>query len=210
GYITSWGIFQAYYQETLLKGVSPSSIAWIGSIQYVLIFLPGLIVGWLFDLGYFYSVFIPSSIALVVATFLIGQCMQYWHFLLCQRFATGLVAGGIFGSSNPVIAHWFKKKHASALGYMTVSSLLGGTIIPIIIKNLLPCVGFPWTMRILGFIHLVMCGICNTTVKPCLPPVKVKGGLWNLTAFKDPLFTIYCISSFIIFLGIYTGMFLLS
>ncbi|KAF9441746.1 MFS general substrate transporter [Macrolepiota fuliginosa MF-IS2] len=206
GYIASWGIFQAYYQETLLKGVSPSSIAWIGSIQYALVFLPGLIVGRLFDLGHFYLVFLPSSIAIVVATFLIGQCTQYWHFLLCQGFATGLAVGGIFGCGNPVISHWFKKKRASALGYMAVGSSLGGTVIPIIIKNLLSRVGFPWTMRILGFIHLVMCGIANLTIKPRLPPMKVKGGLLNLAAFKDPPFTVYCISSFITFLGIYTAL----
>ena len=59
-------------------------------IQYSLIFLPGLVVGRLFDLGYFQSIFLGSSVLLVVATFLIAQCTQYWQFLLCQGFATGV------------------------------------------------------------------------------------------------------------------------
>jgi len=164
----------------------------------------GLIVGRLFDLGYFYSVVIPSSILLVVSTFLVAQCTEYWHFLLCQGFATGLAAGGLFGSCNPVVAHWFKKKRGSALGLMAVGASLGGTIIPIAAKNLLPHVGFPWTMRIIGFIHLATSGICLLTMKPRLPPMNIKGGLLNLAAFRDASFTIYCISSFIIFLGIYT------
>ncbi|KAF9445025.1 MFS general substrate transporter [Macrolepiota fuliginosa MF-IS2] len=204
GYVRSWGIFQAYYQETLLQEVSPSSIAWIGSIQYAMLFIPGLIVGRLFDLGYFHSVFLFSSVILILATFLIPQCTEYWHFLLCQGIATGIAVGGIYGSSNLIIAHWFKKKRGSALGYIAIGSSIGGTIIPIIVKNLLPRVGFPWTMRIIGFIHLLLMGICNLMLKPRLPPVNVKGGLLNLAAFRDAPFAIYCISSFIIFLGIGT------
>ncbi|KAF9443207.1 MFS general substrate transporter [Macrolepiota fuliginosa MF-IS2] len=204
GYVNSWGIFQAYYQETLLKDFSPSNIAWIGSIQYALIFLPGLIVGRLFDLGHFRSVFLSSSVILILSTFLIAQCTEYWHFLLCQGIATGIAAGGIFGSSNPIIAHWFKKKRGRALGYMAIGSSLGGTIIPIAAKNLLPRVGFPWTMRIIGFILLVVVGTCNLTMKPRLPPVNIKGGLLNLAAFNDAAFTVYCISSLTTFLGIYT------
>ncbi|KAF9448292.1 MFS general substrate transporter [Macrolepiota fuliginosa MF-IS2] len=204
GYVNAWGIFQSYYQQTLLSDFSPSSIAWIGSIQYALVFFPGLFVGRLFDLGYFRSVLLSSSALLVLATFLIAQCTKYWHFLLCQGIATGIAAGGIYGSSNPIVAHWFKKKRGRALGFIAIGSSLGGTTVPIAAKNLIPRVGFPWTMRIIGFILLVVLGACNLTMRPRLPPVNVKGGLLNPAAFKDPPYTLYCISSFITFLGIYT------
>lgn len=90
GYVNSWGIFQAYYQTTVLSDSTPSNIAWIGSIQYSLVFLPGLITGRLFDLGYFHSVFLPCSFLLVLATFLVAECHVYWQFLLCQGFAVGV------------------------------------------------------------------------------------------------------------------------
>ncbi|KAJ3565582.1 hypothetical protein NP233_g7544 [Leucocoprinus birnbaumii] len=204
GYVNSWGIFQAYYQETVLKEYSPSTIAWIGSVQYALVFLPGLVVGRLFDLGYFRSVFLSCSILLIVATFLIAECTQYWQFLLCQGFAVGLACGGIFGPSGAIVAHWFKKRRGRALGFIAMGSSVGGTTLPIAAKNLIPRVGFPWTIRIIGFILLFVVGICNLTMKRRLPPVNVKGGLFNLKAFKDPAFSIYCASSFIIFLGLYT------
>ncbi|KAG1827419.1 uncharacterized protein BJ212DRAFT_51933 [Suillus subaureus] len=38
GFLLSWGIFQAYYEENLLLHTSPSTIAWIGSTQVCLLF----------------------------------------------------------------------------------------------------------------------------------------------------------------------------
>lgn len=60
-------------------------------------------------------------------------------------------------------------------------------------------------MRILGFIILFSCTISNLTLRRRLPPKNVEGGLWNLAAFKSPAFTVYCLGSFVAFLGLYTG-----
>ncbi|PPQ91371.1 hypothetical protein CVT25_004138 [Psilocybe cyanescens] len=204
GYVNSWGIFQKYYEETLLSSSSPSTIAWIGSIQYSLVFLPGLIVGRLFDLGYFRSIFLISSGVLVAATFLVAQCTEYWHFLLCQGFVVGFGCGGIFGPTTAVIAHWFKKRRGLAMGLVAVGSSLGGTLLPIAANNLIPRVGFKWTMRIFGFILLTTLGVSNLLLKRRLPPRKVAGGLLNLAAFKSAPYSVYCGSAFVTFLGIYT------
>ncbi|KAF9001719.1 MFS general substrate transporter [Cyathus striatus] len=204
GYSNSWGAFQRYYQETILKDSSPSSIAWIGSIQFASLFLPALVVGRLFDIGYFRSVYIASSILLVVATFLVAECTVYWQFLLCQGLATGIACGGLFGPTAAIIAHWFKKRRGLAMSYVAMGSSIGGTVLPIMIKHLLGLVGFPWTMRIIGFIFILTVGISNLTLKRRLPPKNVSGGLFNLQAFKFAPYTIYCISGFVNFLGLYT------
>ncbi|KDR69289.1 hypothetical protein GALMADRAFT_256119 [Galerina marginata CBS 339.88] len=204
GYVNSWGIFQNYYQETLLSNSSPSSIAWIGSIQYSLVFVPALVVGRLFDLGYFRSIFLTSSVILVVATFLVAECTKYWQFILCQGLLVGLGCGGIFGPTTAVIAHWFKKRRGLAMGLVAVGSSLGGTVLPLAAKNLLPLVGFKWTFRIIGFILLTTLGAANLLLKRRLPPRKLAGGLLNLHAFKSPAYSVYCASAFVTFLGVYT------
>ncbi|KAF8910907.1 MFS general substrate transporter [Gymnopilus junonius] len=204
GYVNTWGIFQNYYETTLLKDSPPSSIAWIGSVQYSLVLLPALFVGRLFDLGYFRSIFMPSSCILVVATFLTAQCTEYWEFLLCQGFLVGLGCGGVFGHTAPVIAHWFKRRRGLAMGWVAMGSSIGGTVLPIIGKNLLPAVGFKWTMRIFGFILMTILVASNLLLKRRLAPRKVAGGLFNIRAFKSAAFTIYCLSGFFTFLGLYT------
>ncbi|KAF8227102.1 MFS general substrate transporter [Tricholoma matsutake] len=204
GFVNSWGVFQEYYQQHLLKGTPPSNIAWIGSIQYSLIFLPGILVGRLFDLGYFRTLFLSSSAVLVVSTFLVAQCNQYWQFLLCQGIAAGLACGGIFGPTTSIISHWFSRKRGLAMGLVAVGSSLGGTIIPITAHNLIPILGFQWTMRIIGFILLFVLTMANLLLRRRLPPTNAPGGLLNLRAFKSAAFTMYCISAFVVFLGLYT------
>ncbi|KAF8967336.1 major facilitator superfamily domain-containing protein [Flammula alnicola] len=173
GYVNSWGIFQNYYQETVLRTRRLQAL------------------GRFFDLGYFRSIFLTSSAVLVVH--------QYWHFLLCQAFWWG-----IFGPTTAVIAHWFKKRRGLAMGIVAMGSSLGGTILPIAGKNLIPLVGFQWTMRIFGFILFTTLGLSNLLLKRRLPPRRVAGGLLNLRAFKSAAYSVYCASSFVIFLGIYT------
>ncbi|KAK1221559.1 hypothetical protein PQX77_015678 [Marasmius sp. AFHP31] len=204
GYVNSWGVFQAYYEKTLLQHLSPSTIAWIGSIQYSLVLLPALPVGRLFDLGYFRKPFLASSIVLVVGVFLTGQCTQYWQFMLCQGILQGLACGCVYAPTNAVIGHWFKKNRGRAMGLMAVGSSVGGATFPIAAKRLIVQVGFPWTMRILGFILLVCLAVPNLALKRRLPPKNVKGGLFNWAAFKDPAFSYWTLSCLFTFLGLYT------
>jgi hypothetical protein len=82
-------------------------------------------------------------------------------------------------------------------------------------------------MRILGFILILTLGCANLvstndnlissmfpqesifqTIQRRLPPVKVRGGLFNLAAFKNMAFTIWCTAGFITFLGLYTCRYL--
>ncbi|KAJ3479495.1 hypothetical protein NLI96_g9017 [Meripilus lineatus] len=204
GYVNAWGVFQAYYQETLLKDTPPSTIAWIGSIEYALIFIPGLVAGRIFDMGLFRIPLLLASIAVVAATFLIAECKEYWQFLLCQGFAVGLSCGVIFGPMLGVNAHWFKKKRGLALGLVALGSSIGGTLFPIAARNLIAAVGFPWTMRILGFIQLAALAVTNLTLRARLPPKPSPGPFVDLSAFKNPAYTIWCLSGFVSFLGLYT------
>ncbi|KAJ7580774.1 major facilitator superfamily domain-containing protein [Mycena floridula] len=204
GYVNTWGVFQSYYEETLLKDYSPSTIAWIGSVQYALIFLPALVTGRLFDLGYFRLPLLCATIVMTVAVFLVAECTKYWHFILCQGIAIGLSSGIVFGPLMGVIGHWFRRRRGLALGCTAVGSSIGGTIFPIAARKLIPQVGFPWTMRILGFIMVVALAMTNLTLRRRLPPKNVAGGLFNLKAFKSAPFSIYTCACFTAFLGLYT------
>ena len=204
------------YRKASLIHLSLS--AWIGSlqvrcssqvdiaypdhfIQYSLTFLPCLITGRLFDIGYYKGPLLAASVVLVAATFLVAECTQYWHFLLCQGFAIGvgvhcvvlsltfadtnpqLASGVIFGPTVSVISHWFRKRRSEAMGIVAVGSSIGGTIFPIVFRNLVGQVGyfasrlyytngvliyfcschfrFKWTMRIIGFILMAIIAIPN-------------------------------------------------
>ncbi|KAJ3566848.1 hypothetical protein NP233_g6742 [Leucocoprinus birnbaumii] len=204
GFLNSWGVFQSYYETNILRDSSPSQIAWIGSIQYALVFLPGQVTGRMFDLGHFKLPFLLGTILLVVSTFLVAECHAYWHFLLCQGFAVGLGSGICFGPTFGVIGHWFKRRRGIAVGITAAAASTGGTVFPIACRNLIRLVGFPWTMRIMGFMILFMLSISNITLIRRLPPKNVPGGLFNFNAFKMPAFSVYCLANTVSFLGVFT------
>ncbi|KAG1741424.1 MFS general substrate transporter [Suillus paluster] len=206
GLSNAWGFFQAYYEEKLLRHISPSTIAWIGSTQYALVYLPALVTGRLFDLGYFKIPCFACSCAIVVCTFLIAECTQYWQFFLVQGLVFGICCGIMVGPALVVVSHWFYKKRGLALSLTAIGASCGSTMFPVMAQNLIPLIGFKWTVRVFGFILIATLGVSNTLLKRRLPPANVRGGLFNLEVFRNTAYSIFCISGIMVFLGLYTEL----
>ncbi|KAI0754237.1 MFS general substrate transporter [Daedaleopsis nitida] len=204
GFINAWGIFQAYYEQYTLRNMSPSDIAWIGSVQYALMFMPGLAFGRLFDMGYLRMPVFLASVLLVACTFLTAECTEFWQFLLCQGFGIGLGSGVVFTAASGVVPHWFHRNLGLAFACMACGSSIGGTIFPIILKNLIETQSFQWTLRIMGFIIAAFLIVLNLTVARRLPPNPHPGPFIHLAMFKSASYSTYCLALFMGFLGLYT------
>ncbi|KAJ7283217.1 MFS general substrate transporter [Mycena rebaudengoi] len=204
GYVNSWGVFQTYYELHLLTTNNSSAISWIGSVQIALTFGVAVFMGRLFDNGWFALPASIASVALVSLTILIGQCKNYWQFLLCQGISIGVASGVIFGPTLAIVSHWFKRRRSTAMGVVATGSSVGGLIIPILVQNLIPRIGFPWTTRVLALLLLFTTGILNLCLKRRLPPVKTSGGIFNWKAFKYKPFSLYTLAVFVCFFGLYT------
>ncbi|KAG2150667.1 MFS general substrate transporter [Suillus bovinus] len=211
GFLNSWGIFQAYYEENLLVHTPPSTIAWIGSTQaclilYALVYLPSFATGRLFDLGYFKIPFFAASCVLVACTFLIAECTQFWQLFLTQGVGLGVGCGFLFSPAIVIVSQWFSKKRGLALSLTTVGAALGSILFPVAAQNLILSIGFRWTVRVFGFILTVTMGTANIFLKRRLPPINVSGGLFNLKAFRNRAYFTYCVSGIVILLGLYTEL----
>jgi MCP family monocarboxylic acid transporter-like MFS transporter 10 len=55
-----------------------------------------------------------------------------------------------------VLGHWFRLNRALAIGLAASGSSLGGLVFPIILRYLIPLLGFRWTVRILGLVVLLL------------------------------------------------------
>ncbi|KAG2357011.1 MFS general substrate transporter [Suillus spraguei] len=204
GVANSWGIFQAYYEENILRYSSRSNIAWIGSVQYALVYLPAVVTGRIFDLGYFKIPCFAASTGIVASAFLTAECTQFWQFFLVQGLILGFCCGIIVGPAVVVISHWFDRKRGLAMSFAAIGASIGSTVFPVIAQELIPLIGFKWTMRVFGFILLATLGVANILLKRRLPPVNVRGGLLNLKSFRNKAYAIFCIAGIVGFLGIYT------
>lgn len=206
GVINTWGAYQTYYEQNLLSDVSSSSIAWIGSLQSFLLMLIGVITGPLFDAGYFRSLIGFAGCMLPFGLMMTSLATKYWQLILAQGICVGLAAGCLFVPSVALLPQYFRRKRGFANGLAASGSSIGGVVYPIMFNQLQQKVGFPWATRAIGFLCFGTVCISFSIMRIRFPP-KEKRKLYQLSAFKDPGYCIFCAAMFFGFLGFYNFLF---
>lgn len=207
GLIATFGVFQAHYTTDL--GLEPSAVSWIGSMQMLGHFALGMFSGRLFDAGYFHWVVIPGMLLSTLGTMMTSLCTLYWQFFLAQGLMTGLGCGLQFAPTISLVTTYFSRNRSVAMAIMASGSATGGLVYPTIARQLLPRIGFPWTVRIMGFMMLAMGSVYCSLLKPRLPPRK-SGPLFEFSAFREPPYSLYLIGIFLIGLGQYFAFYYIS
>ncbi|KAF4883257.1 Aspyridones efflux protein apdF [Colletotrichum fructicola] len=204
GVINSFGVFQSHYAQTLRR--PPSDISWIGSIQIFLLFFIGTFTGRLTDAGLFRPVALVGSILVVLGSIATSFSTQYWQIFLSQGVCVGLGNGCLFCPTIALVSTYFQKRRSLAIGFTACGSTTGGVLFPAIVRQLLPLVGFGWTMRAIGLVQLVALTIALLSLRPRLPP-RTTGKLVEWDAFKELGYTFYGVGMFLCFWGSYFAFF---
>ncbi|KAF2843427.1 MFS general substrate transporter [Patellaria atrata CBS 101060] len=206
GVVNTFGVYQTIYEREIITLSSPSSISWIGSIQAYLLLFVGALTGPLYDAGYFHELLLTGSFLIVFGHMMVSLCTEYYQILLAQAFCIGVGCGCLFVPSVAILSTYFTTRIATATGIAASGSSLGGVIYPIMLNKLQPQVGFPWAVRIIGFLVLATLLIPNTCMKVrILPPAKRK--LIDLSAFRELPFVFFVTGCGIAFMGLYLPFF---
>ncbi|KAJ5532950.1 MFS transporter asaE [Penicillium frequentans] len=204
GWINCIGVFQTYYESNQLSGMSPSTVAWITSLETFVMFFAGPIFGLLFDNFGPRWILLGGTFLHVFGLMMTSLSTEYYQFILAQGICSPLGASAIFNACVNSVSTWFGKRRAFALGVMASGSSLGGVIFPIMVTHLIPEVDFPWAMRICAFLILFMLGIANLTLKSRLQHHRKPV---NLMVFVHPLkdikFVMTVAGSFCFFWGMF-------
>ncbi|KAF7876705.1 hypothetical protein EAF04_001789 [Stromatinia cepivora] len=207
GFINSFGVFQTYYVSTLQRPAS--DISWIGSIQIFLLFFVGTFTGRLTDAGYFRSVFLIGTIIGLVGIFMTSISTTYWQVFLAQGICMGLGNGCLFCPALATLSTYFSTKKSLVIGIAAAGGATGGIVFPIMVQQLLPRIGYGWTMRSLGLIQLVCLGVCNMGIRQRVPPRK-SGALIDYASFRDVPYMLFAAGMFFNFWGLYFGFYYLG
>ncbi|KAI5461545.1 major facilitator superfamily transporter [Mariannaea sp. PMI_226] len=200
GIVNSFGVFQSYYMELLNR--PPEDISWIGSLEVFLLFFIGAFTGRLTDAGYFRPLFIVGTIMLCLGMFMASLSTTYWQLLLAQGICIGIGDGLVFTPCMTITGTYFSKKRSLAFGITSAGSVTGGLIFPSMVRQLLPTIGLPWTLRAMAFIQLGTLIFAGYFLKPRIPP-RNSGPLVELSAFKQLDYTFYAIGGFMAFWSAY-------
>lgn len=125
GVLNSYGVFQTYYKLDFLSLQSTSTIGWIRSLQGVLFFAVSIIVGPMFDLGYFRSLTWVGTAFSVVGMFLLSISSQFYQMLLTQSVLVGIGEGCLFLPAPAVVAQHFNTHLGLAVSIASVGSAVG-------------------------------------------------------------------------------------
>lgn len=207
GMISTFGVFQQYYTTEL--HLEPSAVSWIGSMQMLGHFGLGMFTGRMFDAGYFYWTMIPGMMLSALGIFMTSLCTKYWQFFLAQGLMNGFGNGMQFAPALSLVSTYFARNRVVALAIMASGSATGGLVYPTIARQLLPILGFGWTVRVMGFIMLAFGLTYCSLLRPRLPPRK-SGPLLELSAFKEPPYSLFLIGVFLICLGQYFAFYYIS
>ncbi|EEP82074.1 predicted protein [Uncinocarpus reesii 1704] len=183
GFANSFGMFQDYYSESLQR--PPSDIAWVGSVQIFLLFAIGTFSGRATDAGFFKPVFLAQ-----------GLCL-------------GIGGGLVFCPTMTLVSTYFSSRRSIALAIGACGSATGAIIYPVIVQRLLPRIGFPWTLRVMGLITVVTLAPGFIFFRQRIPPRR-SGPFFEWPAFKEAPYSLYAAGMYLNFWALFIGFFYVS
>ncbi|KAM0324412.1 hypothetical protein ACHAQA_008194 [Verticillium albo-atrum] len=203
----SVGVIQAYLQFNRLEDYSARDVGWITGMYTFLSLFLGIQVGPLMD-KYGSRRLAPIAAVFTIPTFfLLGECTQYWHFMLCLGLLGGLGSAVTSTVAIAVVGKLFVRYRGLAMGLALTGSSMGAVIFPLMLRSVLPAWGWQWSMRGLGFVITGMmlpaiaclwpfprlmgtmdAGVLAATASS-QPAQPRKGAALNFTAFHSPPFS---------------------
>ncbi|KAI1131959.1 MFS general substrate transporter [Nemania abortiva] len=214
GLINTFGAYQRYYETDLLKEYSASDISWIGSIQSWFLMAIGVFIGPLYDAGHCRMLLIAGTIFVALGFMLTSISTAYWSIFLAQGVLTGLGTSFLAIPSIAIVPPYFKPaRRPFVMGTATLGSGLAATIYPIVFQSLQPAIGFPWAVRVQGFISFALCLFAVIVARPRYTKNARKRTfrtLFSGAKLKDPLFIVYVTSIFFNNLGFFEPLFYLE
>ncbi|KAJ6115263.1 hypothetical protein N7486_001041 [Penicillium sp. IBT 16267x] len=230
GFLNSFGVFEAYYATAQLAQESQSTIGWLGALAMFFLFAISTGAGAMVDIFGPKLMILTGSVGTVFAVMMTSLCTEFYQFVLAQGILLGISMALCTWPAVALVGQYIKKKRGAAMGIVLAGSSLGGIIWPIAIENMLPEIGFPWTMRTVGFIMIPLfafsCVICqsppkgqvpmdvdledmtgNDTRGEPAPEKKVDHKKEAMALFRQPSLHLLCLAMFLIYFGMFSPFF---
>jgi predicted MFS family arabinose efflux permease len=177
-------------------------------MQLFLLFFVGAFSGRAMDAGYYRYILLAGQACQLIAVFTTSTCTKYYQFLLVQGLLQGLGNGLVFCPTIAHVSSYFPlEKRAIALSLFACGGASGGMVFPAMAQNLLPKLGYPWTVRCMGFVMLATCLVVQAFSRSRPTTSKANPSWLDPTAFRDTPYLLFCVGIFLGFWGIFFAYF---
>ncbi|KAH6647040.1 major facilitator superfamily domain-containing protein [Truncatella angustata] len=203
GLMNSIAVFQTYNAANQLSTYNEGTIGWIYSIYTFLAFGCGVYIGPLFDKYGPRWLLLPGTLGIVASLMILSVCTKYWHFILAFSLLNGLCTSLLFTPCFTAVGHFFKARRGLATGIASTGGGVGGVVFPLILQRLFVTVGWPWALRILGFVCLVLATTCSLLVHKRLPAARNASPHPDFRIFRDKAFLFTTLGVFLLEFGLF-------
>ncbi|VTO85370.1 unnamed protein product [Fusarium graminearum] len=204
GFTNSFGALQSHFIQEFDEPAS--TVSWIGSMQIFFYFFLGTVSGRLTDIGYFRTTFLAGSLAMVVGIFASSFGSKLWVMFLTLGVGVGLGNGLMSCPMLAVVSQYFTERRGLAIGVAMCGSCTGGLVYSGIMRQLIPQLGFAWTMRVIALIQFVSLAFANICLRPRSQSRNSPDWI-DWSAFRDSRFNNYALAIFMSLLGLYISIF---
>ena len=149
---------------------------------------------------------ILEALSLITTSF----ATQSWHLFLSQGVCFGMGMGFLFIGSVGVVSQWFDRKRSLVNGITSAGSGTGGLIYSLAVGSMIPRLGFPWAMRILGILCSVVNLICGNLLRQRHRPTTTRKQLLHFSLLREPEYMVFLIWGILSGLGYVSLLFSLS
>jgi len=130
GWVSSTGVFQAYYSQHQLANYSASTISWILSIQAFMLQVMAPVFGYMFDNYGPRRLLVFGTFMHVFGLMMASLSTEYYQLFLAQGVCSGIGISALFYGSVSTVSTWFFRRRALAIGIVTSGASTGGLVLP--------------------------------------------------------------------------------
>ncbi|KAM3081030.1 hypothetical protein ACMFMF_002945 [Clarireedia jacksonii] len=152
GFMQTIGTIQSYLELNQLSSYTSQDLGWITGVFTSLAMFLGIQIGPVFD-AYGPRVLGPIGCAIYMPVFFVlAECHKYWQFMLVLGIWGAIGAAILSTVGVSVIGKWFVLRKGLAMGMALCGSSIGGVIMPLLLRELLPKLGWAWSIRCIAFL----------------------------------------------------------
>ncbi|KAJ5156635.1 oxalate/formate antiporter [Penicillium capsulatum] len=206
GLLNSLGILHAWTSTHQLSDYSESSVGWIFGAYGFFLYFAGAQAGPIFDAYGPNYIVIPGSVGMVASLICFSFSEEYYQIFLSFSVLGGLSACTLFTPAVSAVGHWFNVRRGYATGIACTAGGIGGVIFPLVIIFAAPKVGFPWAIRIIALLCLVMCTAACLLLRTRLPGNMQAGASVDFRALRDVNYAFTTAAVFLVEFAVFIPM----
>ena len=180
-------------------------------MQCFLVIVLGAFTGPLFDAGYVWPLLLVGCSLIVLGMVTLSFATAYWHVFLTQGLCVGLGSGLIYVPSLALVSTLFPPSTRPwAIGCANSGGSVGGIIFTFMLRSLVPAIGFPWAVRAVALVNLVLSVAALAIFLPHHPEhAGRRRALLDFHAFQELNFMLFALALFFNYIAFYIPAFYL-